>query len=1001
VNDELENEELIRQIELMDKEGLGGFFFHSREGLIIPYLSEEWFKKFSVCVSECKKRGMYCWIYDEDRWPSGFAGGLVNSKGHEYWRKFIVMEEVKDEDKIEEDKLIGVYQIEFCNDKILKIEDVTENKERWVKEYGKKLFKAKYEIETRYLIHEPEWFNGYPYVDLLNEKVTMAFIESTHEEYKKRFSNEFGKVILGVFTDEPNYHETPWTKSLENRFKKEKGYSFREKVPLLFYDSCNIKEAYKFRYDYYDIVTKLFVENYTKKIYEWCERNGLKLTGHFLFEDTLQSQVMSVGDLMRHYEYQHIPGIDHLTRQIDTVITVKQVSSVASQLGKERVLCETYGGSGMNLSFKEQKWLADWLYCLGVNLMTQHFWTYSLRGNRKRDWPPSFSYQQPWADDYNILSDYIARLSFILSKGKRIVQILIIHPIESAFVAYRPVDKSTVEWLNNEFYKLSNMLLKLHYDYEYGNEYLIEKYGRTEKGRFIIGNQSYDIVVIPPSITLRTKTLSLLKDFVLNGGKVIAIKPLPYLLDGSKEFNLMDELKGVMIVDNEYSDIAEALKEVVCPAITVEGDAANVLYHLREINEGDKRILVCFLCNTDLYNSYEFELKLLNAPGRLELWNLVTGEIEPLPSKTVNSYKCTKIKLEPAGSALILSRGFQDFEGHHKKEDRKEIRVVGLEGKWNLKLLCPNALTLDYCQVSINGGNWSQKMHVTEAQKFLETKCKEGDKVRVRYEFYSTLEEVNNGAIVVEGGRTFIVSLNNNELKPNGWWIDINFVKYPIKRLNRGENLIELSFKFKNPKKKGTLIYVKGGTEIDNVYVVGNFGIQCNESHFIITEEPKICFLGNLVRQGLPFFAGKVILSKKINLEKIKESKVIFSLYGVNAALVKIRVNKSEDLILPWPPYETDISRYVVDGENEVEVELTSSLRNLLGPHHLNIPFSLKDPFLSEIIEPNWVSPYILKKEANPLWSDDYKFTEFGIKGAELLIYQNSRDPPSKDYEEN
>ena len=71
--------------------------------------------------------------------------------------------------------------------------------------------------------------------------------------------------------------------------------------------------------------------------------------------------------------------------QFGNDLIVKEVSSVANQLGKGRVLSETHGASGWNLSFAEQKRMIDWQMVLGVNLICQHLVHLSLRGYRKRD----------------------------------------------------------------------------------------------------------------------------------------------------------------------------------------------------------------------------------------------------------------------------------------------------------------------------------------------------------------------------------------------------------------------------------------------------------------------------------------------------------------------------------------------------------------------------------------------------------------------------------------
>ena len=62
----------------MSDKGMGGFFIHSREGLETSYLSEGWMEQVDVAVREAKEKDMEVWIYDEDKWPSGCAGGLVS-----------------------------------------------------------------------------------------------------------------------------------------------------------------------------------------------------------------------------------------------------------------------------------------------------------------------------------------------------------------------------------------------------------------------------------------------------------------------------------------------------------------------------------------------------------------------------------------------------------------------------------------------------------------------------------------------------------------------------------------------------------------------------------------------------------------------------------------------------------------------------------------------------------------------------------------------------------
>ena len=76
-NDELEKEELSRQLELMQKAGYSGGFLHSRVGLVTEYMSPEWMDIAKHCCEQAKETGAHLWLYDEDRFPSGYAGGAV------------------------------------------------------------------------------------------------------------------------------------------------------------------------------------------------------------------------------------------------------------------------------------------------------------------------------------------------------------------------------------------------------------------------------------------------------------------------------------------------------------------------------------------------------------------------------------------------------------------------------------------------------------------------------------------------------------------------------------------------------------------------------------------------------------------------------------------------------------------------------------------------------------------------------------------------------------
>lgn len=88
----MQQEELTRQIKDMKAQGMGGFFMHSRDGLETPYMGPEWMEAIRESVAQAEQQGMKAWLYDEDRWPSGSAGGQVPAIGDEHRSKGLTIE---------------------------------------------------------------------------------------------------------------------------------------------------------------------------------------------------------------------------------------------------------------------------------------------------------------------------------------------------------------------------------------------------------------------------------------------------------------------------------------------------------------------------------------------------------------------------------------------------------------------------------------------------------------------------------------------------------------------------------------------------------------------------------------------------------------------------------------------------------------------------------------------------------------------------------------------
>ena len=83
-NGEMEEAECVRQAHIFREMGFGGYHMHPRSGLSTPYLNDKFMSCVKACVEDAKASGMLAWLYDEDRYPSGFAGGAVTKDGKAY-----------------------------------------------------------------------------------------------------------------------------------------------------------------------------------------------------------------------------------------------------------------------------------------------------------------------------------------------------------------------------------------------------------------------------------------------------------------------------------------------------------------------------------------------------------------------------------------------------------------------------------------------------------------------------------------------------------------------------------------------------------------------------------------------------------------------------------------------------------------------------------------------------------------------------------------------------
>lgn len=469
-NSKLERPETERQIELMDKAGMGGYFMHARGGLATEYMGEEWFENITAGIEEGNKRKMQPWAYDENGWPSGFGNGSVNGLGEEYQQKYLRW----DYDVANEENTICI----------------------------KDGIRFYYEINPFY-------------VDTLDRKVADEFIKRIYQPYYDRYGDGFS----GFFCDEPQISRNgiPWSLILPEAYEKEYGESLLERVDELFFPKDRFEDT---RVKFWRLVTVLFSDNFMKPIYDWCIEHNLGFTGHLACEETLEQEVTCNGACMPHYEYFTMPGMDWLGRDIFDCLTPLQLTSAAHQLGKKEILSESFALCGHNVGFDELKAILQWQMLHGVTKLCQHLQGYSLAGLRKRDYPPAMYYQQPWWDEYKLFNDAMSRVGKLLAEGRVEYNTLLLHNISSAWKCFDGDKNGDIQKYNDALLEDYGKLMGKHILFHFGDELLMERHARVEGKELVIGTQRYSTVIIPKNNGFLENTQRLLAEFEANGGKI-------------------------------------------------------------------------------------------------------------------------------------------------------------------------------------------------------------------------------------------------------------------------------------------------------------------------------------------------------------------------------------------------------------------------------------------------------------------------------------------------
>ena len=984
-NNFLTKEELCRQIDVFKEMGLGGFHMHVRTGLKNTYLDDAYMELIKSCVDKAKAEDMLAWLYDEDRWPSGAAGGLVTRDKQFRSRSLIFTVNLN-----APDHTINTSRAEAsrsANGKVLAVYDVILDSEGYLEGY-KRIEKDDQAQGTKwYAILEvcgnSPWFNDQAYADTLNKKAIERFIEVTHEKYKAKVGDEFDKTIPAIFTDEPQFTRKqtfknsfdtedvamPWTDTVPELYEKAYGADIFDTLPEIFWDLKNSAPSIH-RYRYHDFIAELFAQSFADTVGSWCSENGIALTGHMMEEPTLHSQTAALGEAMRSYRSFRLPGIDLLCNSHEFT-TAKQAQSATHQYGYEGVLSELYGVTGWDCNFRTYKHQGDWQAALGITVRVPHLSWYAMAGEAKRDYPASISYQSPWFKEYKLVEDHFARVNTALTRGKPVIKVGVIHPVESFWLHWGPNDKSAIfrDGLDEKFLSLSEWLLTGSVDFNFICESTLPTLCDVACAPLKVGEMNYDTIIVPGCETLRSSTLQRLEEFRKAGGRLIFLGDAPKYCDavpserGKALYNISESY------DYTRSAIITALESDKVVNLRRDNGVLtdNLIYQLRE----DVDCSWLFVAHSkEPYNS--------NIDNGMDVKITVKGEYGVYVYDTQNGNIYPADFTHKNGNTIISQHiyGYDSFlyklvdknsVAPQKSNTKFNTSATAVTGLVDYELTEENVLLLDIAEHKLEGEeDFSPAEEILRldniCRRKLGLKVRGGEdvqpwvygetppvsRVTLRYNIQSeidyegallALEEADKAEIFFNGEKVDNTILEN--------YVDISIFKVKLPKIKKGENELIITYPF------GESI------SLESVFILGSFGVKVYGSQAVITALPQKIGFGDITAQGFPFYGGNVIYKLPVEVKNNSLNVVASDFIG---ALVSARLDGKEIGKMAYPPYLAH-AEGIENGMHTLELTLYGHRYNTFGPLHLvNEKESWHGPGAWRSTGFNWSYEYVLRR---------------------------------------
>ena len=850
------------------------------------------------------------------------------------------------------------------------------------------------EVYTEEALGDFKYYGGF--FDPCNKAAVRTFIETTHERYRKAFGSRFGDSIHGMFSDEVGLlGGIPWSGLLPERFEEMNGYSLLEVLPAL--HDGSVPGACRIRYDLYRTVHELFVESYHKQVADWCRENRLAYATEVpsMRPGTQRYSDIIGGDTAHEKLGKPLEWIyDEYIRNYRS--NAKAVSSLARQLDREYAMIESFHSVGWTMTIQDAKWMIDRLGGSGINLYNFHAFYYTIADITKHDAPPSQFLQNPYWKHYRKLADYVGRMGVMVSNTEADIRIAVLDPVAALwtklgnpfhgfpYAGESEAERAECDRLRDSWVTICKTLLFHQLDYDHLDGEMLQE-ALVEDGKICMGRASYSVVVLPPCHCMERGAREKLREFVEQGGCLIAAGELPSVsidraeTDGETagEWRRLFSMEGTCVVrDADLDELIRICREHDQGSARIDvvrGNRKDVIGCVRLDDEGNRYVFAAnqgagdvqvqvsvggrrpdepmVSCGGKAWEEISCRAEVIKSPEcTAQMWNLEDGTV-------------TDIRME--SESLSVNLGGYESRWIRIARSRMEAAamqpgaalVIPMRGEWQVRTAGDNICRFDTVEMSLDQKEWKRTAVKTFIEQCDGTKLLGREQLAFagtfgtpkkiapayplgcRYRVVFDIETLPGRLSLLMDRETVagrhVIRVNGTSVGETDWSsVRVN------DQNNRSADILPMVHIGKNEIEIEVTITQDEDGLRDPFYLWGDFGVEARNGFPALTALPEHTAPDSPWYRGFPYYSGEFRFEKNFDLRELTQADGEMDARRIPIRLgfsvpvydcIEVELNGVSLGVKAYTPYEWYCDKSEIKDEgNRVVVRITNTLANML-----------------------------------------------------------------------